>query len=56
MREISPRSPVAILLIAIVLIYAGILVIAPLIAIVQGAFGVRPAPLDNRRFNFTFSR
>ena len=37
MREISPRSPLAILLIAVVLIYAGVLVIAPLIAIVQGA-------------------
>lgn len=37
MREVSPRSPIAILLIAIVLIYAGILIIAPLGAIVQGA-------------------
>lgn len=44
MREISPRSPLAIALIGIVLLYAGILVVAPLIAIVQGALaeGLEP--------------
>jgi sulfate/thiosulfate transport system permease protein len=38
MREISPRSPVAILVVAIVLLYAGVLLIAPIAAVVQGAF------------------
>ncbi len=38
MREIKPRSPVAILLLVIVFGYAGVLIIAPVIAIVQGAF------------------
>lgn len=44
MREISPRSPWAILLIVIVLGYAGILFIAPLIGIVSAAFadGLEP--------------
>jgi sulfate/thiosulfate transport system permease protein len=44
MREISPRSPLAILLISIVFIYAGILFIAPMIAIVVGALeeGLQP--------------
>ncbi|MFN8419857.1 MAG: sulfate ABC transporter permease subunit [Anaerolineae bacterium] len=39
MRELSPRSPVAVILIGIVLVYAGLLIGAPLAAMVQGAFG-----------------
>src|SRR5262245_30399598 len=39
MREISPRSPLAILLIVFVLGYAGLLFVAPLITIIQSAFG-----------------
>jgi sulfate transport system permease protein len=44
MREVAPRSPIAIALIAAVLGYAGLLFIAPLIAIVQGALaeGLQP--------------
>ena len=44
MREITPRSPVALLLLGIVLFYAAALIIAPIIAIVQGAFaqGIQP--------------
>ncbi len=44
MREISPRSPVAIVLIIVVVAYAGLLFIAPLVAILQGAFadGLEP--------------
>jgi sulfate/thiosulfate transport system permease protein len=39
MREVTPRSPVAFIILAIVLLYAGLLLIAPMAAIVQGAFG-----------------
>lgn len=44
MREVSPRSPVAILLIAVVILYAAALFVAPLVAMVQGAFarGIEP--------------
>ena len=37
MREISIRTPVQFLLLAVVLLYAGILLIAPIVAIIQGA-------------------
>jgi len=37
MREISPRSPLALFLVGIVLAYAGILFIAPVLAILAGA-------------------
>ena len=39
MREIKVRSPLQFLMLAIVLIYAGVLLIAPMVAITQGAFG-----------------
>ena len=39
MREVSPRSPLAVLLIVIVLGYAALLFVAPLVVIVQSAFG-----------------
>lgn len=63
MREISPRSPLAIVLIAVVLGYAGILILAPIIAIVAGAFkdGITPvfeslsAPDVRHAFEITFS-
>lgn len=44
MREMPVRSPVAFLLVFIMLAYAGILVVAPLATIVQGAFarGLEP--------------
>lgn len=44
MREVTPRSPVAILLILLAVGYAVILFIAPLIAVIQGAFagGLEP--------------
>jgi sulfate transport system permease protein len=44
MREISPRSPIAVVLIILVIGYAGLLFIAPLVAMVQGAFarGIEP--------------
>jgi sulfate transport system permease protein len=45
MREISPRSPGAVLLVAIVLGYAGVLFIAPLIGIVGAAFADGLAPI-----------
>src|SRR5262245_34477121 len=38
MREITPRSPIPILLLVAVLLYAALLIGAPLAAIVQGAF------------------
>ena len=44
MREISPRTPVALLLIIIVVMYAAVLFIAPIISIVASAFedGLEP--------------
>lgn len=39
MREVAPRSPLAFLLIGGVILYAGLLLIAPLLAILNGAFG-----------------
>lgn len=44
MREMPVRSPVAFLLVFIVLAYAGVLIIAPLATIIQGAFarGLEP--------------
>lgn len=44
MRETEARSPVAILLILVVVLYAAALFVAPLVALVQGAFarGVEP--------------
>src|SRR5262245_3026124 len=39
MRELSVRTPIQFLLLAVVLIYAGVLLIAPIVAIVQGALG-----------------
>jgi sulfate/thiosulfate transport system permease protein len=39
MREAAPRSPIQIAILAAVLLYAGALLIAPVAAIVQGAFG-----------------
>jgi sulfate/thiosulfate transport system permease protein len=44
MREVTPRSAMQIAILAIVLLYAGVLLIAPIVAIVQGAFekGVIP--------------
>ncbi len=47
MREITPRSPIAILLIVIVIGYAAILFIAPLVAVVQGAFAGGLEPILN---------
>lgn len=38
MREVSVRSPIALLLILIVFAYAGVIIIAPIYAIVDGAF------------------
>src|SRR5689334_12264154 len=38
MREVKLRSPLQFVLLAIVLLYAGVLLIAPMVAIVQGAF------------------
>lgn len=56
MREISPRHPVAFLLILIVLAYAGIILILPLWAIVDGAIerGKEPilATLENPGFQY----
>lgn len=62
MREISPRSPFAFLVIAIVLGYAGFLIIAPIVSIVQVVFsrGLTPiaTTLENPNFqhamNLTF--
>lgn len=44
MREVTARTPAAFLLIGIVLIYAGLLVLAPIVTIVQGTFsrGLEP--------------
>src|SRR4051812_20850953 len=39
MREIKVRSPLQFLMLALVLGYAGVLLIAPMVAITQGAFG-----------------
>lgn len=47
MREVTPRSPIAFLLIVIVIGYAAILFIAPLIAVVQGAFAGGLEPILN---------
>lgn len=62
MREVNPRSPAAWLLIFIVLAYAFFLFIAPMIAIVQGAFqdGIEPLletlrdPTVQHAFQLTF--
>jgi sulfate/thiosulfate transport system permease protein len=45
MREISPRSPLALLLVGIVIAYAGILFIAPMAAIIAGALQEGFAPI-----------
>jgi sulfate/thiosulfate transport system permease protein len=44
MREIKPHTPLHFILIGIVVLYAGLLLIAPLLAIVDGAFkeGIQP--------------
>lgn len=44
MRELSPRTPLALLLIGIVVGYATLLLVAPLVAILSGAFakGIEP--------------
>lgn len=44
MRETAPRTPVALILIGTVVVYAALLLLAPLVAIVQGAFarGIEP--------------
>jgi sulfate transport system permease protein len=47
MREISPRSPIAFLLIGIVLLYAGVLFIAPIAAMIQGALAKGIEPVVN---------
>ncbi|MBX3080049.1 MAG: sulfate ABC transporter permease subunit [Anaerolineae bacterium] len=47
MREITPRSPVGIALIVIMLGYAGLLLISPLVAILQGAFAKGITPFLN---------
>lgn len=39
MREVSVRSPIQLLLLGVVLLYAALLLLAPMIAIVQGALG-----------------
>lgn len=62
MREISPRSPFAFLVLVIVLGYAGFLIIAPIVAIVDTVFSRGFAPiaqtLENPNFqhalNLTF--
>jgi sulfate/thiosulfate transport system permease protein len=45
LRELTPRSPAALVVLAIVLLYAVALLIAPLAAIMQGAFGKGVAAL-----------
>jgi sulfate/thiosulfate transport system permease protein len=44
MNEIKPRTPTQFILIGIVVLYAGLLLVAPMVAIVQGAFskGLEP--------------
>jgi sulfate transport system permease protein len=45
MREINPRSPAALFLLAVVVIYAALLVGAPLVSIVQSAFSAGLQPI-----------
>ena len=45
MREVKVRLPAQILLLGVVLVYAGLLIIAPLVSIIQGAFAKGVAPL-----------
>ncbi len=63
MRELTPRKPVQLFLLLVVLLYAGILIVAPIVSIVQNAFvkGLSPVieaitqPDVIHAFQITFS-